>query len=260
MKRFVCFILICCTISLPISALSLFESDYDKDRWSIEQVTFDIPEDIPEDWLPLRASSGYLPIEVSWDNDKREIIVYSHDLPWKSKSLCTRRYKADNLPPEMIIKDGVTYCSPRLLSSFLEQRGFLYNNEVYYFNGEMRKSKLIKSGNSELFRDKVLTSIYELKLKSPSDYAFIRKYLTGGIVYSTKTNVPNAVSGSFAYIYPTVKNPTCYIVGDTKYGGRLANFIAHEAFHVWQYKNGGMNRIDEVEAWEYGIKVEKLLD
>lgn len=248
------------TITTPSAAISLFESDYDSDIWSVERITYDIPEDIPDGWIPLRASSEYLPIDVRWDNDRREIVVHSHDLPWTSKAMCTRRYKADNLPVEMIIKDGVTYCSPRLLASFLEQRGFLYNGEVYYFNGESRNSKLVNSGNSQIFKDKVLTVMYELKLKSPDDYAFIRKYLTGGIAYSTKTNVPNAVSGSFAYIYPTVKKPICYIVGDKKSGGRLANFIAHEAFHVWQYKNGGLDRINEEEAWEYGLRIEHLLD
>ena len=53
---------------------------------------------------------------------------------------------------------------------------------------------------------------------------------------------------------------TCYIVGDSMYGGRLANFIAHEAFHVWQYKNGGLGALAEVKAGDYGIKIENLLD
>ena len=159
LKTFLIIAIISPLFNAKIYALNLINSDYDKDKWFVEQIIFDTPKEVPENWLPLRVSSEYLPIDVNWDNDKREIIVYSHDLPWTNKSLCIRRYRADNLPVEMMIIDGVTYCSPRLISSFLEQRGFLYEDKVYYFNKELKKSKLINSGNSYLFKEKVLPKL-----------------------------------------------------------------------------------------------------
>lgn len=256
MRQIICIFFILCFLSAPVSALCLFESDYDRDRWTEERIIYDEPEGVPDGWLPLRAVSEHLPIDVSWDEERREVVVYSHD-----RSLMkTFRYKADKLPAELVIKDGVTYCSPRLLASYLQHRGFLYNGEVYFFNGESKESRLIQPGDSDTFKAKTIAAMYQLKLKLPAKYAFARKYLTGGIVCAPKAETPSEVAGAFAYIYPTVKKPTCYIVGDQKSGTLLANFIVHEAFHVWQYKNGGLDRLDEGEAWEYGQTVQNQLE
>lgn len=52
---------------------------------------------IPGGWVPLRKSAEHLPIEVSWDEAKREVVVFSHALPWGNPNLRTFRYKADDM-------------------------------------------------------------------------------------------------------------------------------------------------------------------
>lgn len=242
-----------------MASLNLISSNYDKDCWDVKEINLSVPSDIPEEWIPLRASSEHLPIDVSWDEEDKKIKIFCHNL---SKVSRDKQYPSDKLPAEMIIIDGVTYCSPRLLSSFLGNRSFLYNNELYYFAGENVESQLIKanSDNNNTFRNVILTVLYEIKLKLPDEYNFIRSHLTGEIICISKEDVPIQFSNANAYIYYARKPPVCYIVERRISNDILAGTISHEAFHVWQYKNGGMDRINEEEAWEYGIKIENILN
>lgn len=259
MKKYLIYIicLIIIYFSLPLSsyALYLFESDYDKDIWYIEKLSCELVDTIPQNWYPLKFISEYLPIDVSWDEANKEIIIFCHNLP---KAICEKRYKADNLPANLIIKNGITYCSPIILVSFLGNKSFLYNNELYYFAGESVESQLIKanSNNTKSFKDVILTVLYEIKLKLPDEYDFIRSHLTGKIICISRDEVPSHLSMASAYIYYARKPPVCYIVERKVDNYILARSIAHEAFHVWQYHN---DEINEEDAHAYGKEIQSRL-
>lgn len=267
-KILFCTALLLCLLSLPSYAatLNLFSSDYDNDKWQIEEIVFAQEDIIPIEWYPLRAISECLPIDVSWDNATRDIVVYSHEMAEINAFIAEQRYHVGNIPASKLkIKDGVTYCSPEFLSKLLPKTGFVYDNEVYYFDGEMINSKLIKHDNSDTFKASVITSMYELMLKLPEDYAFVRKYLTGGIslvkVYTHK-NVPSYAA---AYVFPKVKKPVAYIISNSThpfygyepYGKYLTELICHEAYHVYLERIGKQS---ETDAMKYGRKIKNLLD
>lgn len=155
--------------------------------------------------------------------------------------LRTRRYHVDNLPTEMIVKDGVTYCSPRFLASFLSKTGFFYNGEVYCFAGEYVESELINERDSEIFKPQLLTTLYAMKLFMPYEYEFARTYLTGGIKCVAKNKVAAGAEDAVSYIYPSSSKPICYIVNGKNGGRTLTSYIAHEAYHVYQYRTYGIN-------------------
>ena len=104
---------------------------------------------------------------------------------YKSKLslLKEKRYKIDNLKAlysdGLMIVNGLAYCSPKFLSIRLPNVSFRYNGEIYYLKGETKTSTLIQGNDS--FRNKVLTTMYNLKLALPEDYSLIRSCLTGGI-------------------------------------------------------------------------------
>ena len=113
MRRIICIMLIICLLSFPTQALNLVKADYDKDKWEVETITFDLPDAVPESWYPLKEVSEYLPIDVEWDDITREIVVYSHEMAEINIFIAEQRYHADNIPASKLkIKDGVTYCSP----------------------------------------------------------------------------------------------------------------------------------------------------
>lgn len=253
MRRFLCILLLIGLLSVPASALNVVTADYDRDEWEVERLFTEPVEGIPDGWVPLRKAAEHLPIEVSWDGEKREVVVYSHALPF----LRTSRYKADALPQEFIIKDGVTYCHPSKLAYFLWDLGFLYDGEVYYISEASPDSELIQEGDSTDFERKVLSALLEIRLKLPEEYAFIRKHLTGGIRHVPREEVPEHVAGAFAYIKSSAKKPVCKIVGDTQQRYHLACIIAHEAHHVWEYRFCG--GIDEAAAYAYGDMVKARL-
>lgn len=253
MTRRLCVLLtLACLLSMPAHALNVVTADYDSDRWESKQFFTEPVEGIPEGWLPLRKASEHLPFDVSWDEEKREVVVFSPARPY----LRTSRYKASKLPQEFIIKDGVTYCHPRMIAYYLWDLGFLYDGKVYYIAEDSLDSKLIRQRGSAVFERKVLSTMLEIKLKLPEDYAFIRKYLSGGIQYVSRSEVPTVVDGAAGFIYPSKRYPVCYVVGDTQYRYALASVIAHEAHHAWEYRNGG---IDEDAAYAYGDKVKAEL-
>lgn len=247
---FLC-ILIMVSLSFDSEAICLFKSDYDNDKWTEEKITYDIPDGVNPNWHPLRAVSEFLPIDVSWDADAHEVVIYSHAIARKNYLVAERRYKANRLPKDLIIVNGVTYCSPTFLKIMLSNHGFIYNNEVYYFSGENVESKLINPNKNDIFKGMVITSMYELKTKMPKDYEFIRKYLTGGIKFVTEENAAAGTKGAVAYVYPSRENPICYIIGSKKSGRTLASCIAHEAYHVHQYRSCGYNGNLEYDAKKY---------
>lgn len=252
LKRFSILLTIACLLSMPAHALSVATADYDSDSWEVKPLFTERVDGIPEGWLPLRKTAEHLPIEVSWDEAKREVVVFSHALPWGNPNLRTFRYKADNMPLEFIIKDGVTYCHPRMMAFYLWDMGFEHDGELYCIDTGSPDSQLIDSGDSAIFERKVLTALLELRLKLPEDYAFAREHLTGGIRYVAKEDVPEHLANALAWVRPADKRPVCHIVGDQRARQDLARSIAHEAHHVWEYRNGG---VDEAAAQAYGNQV-----
>ena len=246
--RIISCILLIAVIPIDSYALCLFQSNYDSDEYIETKVVFDtqIPNNIPEDWLPLREASKYLPITVDWNDATKEIIVKADLYINKLNSLKEKRYKADNLSTEdLIVVNGVTYCSPRFLTTRLPHVSFRYNGELYYFKGETKTSKLVHG--EDAFRKEVLTTMYNIKLALPEDYNLIRSCLTGGI--EQKIMKSDIVTYN-AYIYPTTNRPIAYIV-NWKYSD-VSYLIAHEAYHVWLEHNA---RQSEKLATEYGQKV-----
>lgn len=252
MRRILCTLLLIGFLSVPAGAVNMVTADYDKDEWQVEKLFKTTFEGIPEGWIPLRKASEQLPFDVSWDETRREIVVVSHNKPFLRMS----RYKADKLPQEFIIKDGVTYCHPRMIAYYLWDLGFLYDGEVYYIAEGSPDSQLIQERGSAVFERKVLSALLEIKLKLPEEYAFIREHLTGGIRYVAYERVPKSAAGALGYIYPSAKKPVCHIVGDRRHRYILAGTIAHEAHHVWEYRNSG---IDEDAAEAYGDMVKARL-
>lgn len=239
MYRIILIIVLLFSLSAPVYALSLFSADYDADIYTVSNINFNIQESIQEGWYPLKVVSAFLPIDVSWDESTREVVVYSHELARTNIFYEGRRYKANRLPSNLKIVDGVTYCSPQFLTNNLSGRSFIYDGKVHYFIGEKVKSKLIKANGNSVFKDNVITSMYQLKLKSFDDYAFVRKHLSGGIEYATKQQVPQNAFNAVAYTYPYRKKPVCYIIRAHNGGATLASYIAHEAYHVYECKTKG---------------------
>ena len=254
MRQLITITLLLCLTLTPCHALTLFTTDYDSDTYTESTPSFLIPSDVPEGWLPLRAAAEYLPINVDWDDATREIIVRADLYKSKLSLLKEKRYKIDNLCPlysdDLMIVNGVTYCSPKFLTIRLPNVSFRYNGEVYYLKGETETSTLIQGDES--FRNKVLTSMYNLKLALPEDYSLIRSCLTGGI---KQVSPEDADVFANAYVYPSRRNPVAYIVGG-EYSD-IANLIAHEGYHVWLERNEGQS---EKEAREYGQMISNRLN
>ncbi len=252
--RIILFVLVLALTAMPCHALTLFQANYDSDTYTESTPSFLIPNDVPDGWLPLRAAAEYLPISVEWDNQAREIIVRADLYKSKLSLLKEKRYKIDKLnilySDDLMIVNGVTYCSPKFLSIRLPNVSFRYNGEIYYLKGELETSTLIQGDES--FRNKVLTTMYNLKLALPEDYSLIRSCLTGGI---KQVSPEDADVFANAYVYPTRRNPVAYIVGG-EYSD-IANLIAHEGYHVWLERNEGQS---EREAREYGQMISNRLN
>lgn len=235
MKRLALILTLCLCLSVPCSALTFFQADYDADEWTTETV-------YEGDWLPLRELSSILPYTVEWKD--RTIYIYANR---------TWTIKPDWwLPPDVKIVDGVTYVTPKYLDGILGGRAFRYDGELYVYHGESTSSKLVRG--SETFRANVLTTMYRLKMVLPEDYKLIRRHLNGGIEEMTFRN--GLPYGTAAYIYPAASKPTAYIVAAGLTGGNLAELIAHEAYHVYLYRQGKQN---ESEATEYGQQIKYVL-
>ena len=230
MRRIILFTLILALTVTPCSALTVFDADYDRDEWT-ETVVYE------GDWLPLRKLSQVLPYTVEWKD--RTVYIYA-ERTWTIRPDWW-------LPPGVQIVDGVTYVSPAYLRRFLPGTSFLYAGELYVFRGETQRSQLVR-GDAD-FRERVLTTMYRLRLALPEDYRLIRDCLTGGI---EETALPDRLPYStLAYVYPTTPRPTAYIVADCSWAN-LAELIAHEAYHVHLTRRG---RDSEDAAEDYGRRV-----
>lgn len=237
MKHFALILTLCLCLSVPCSALTFFQTDYDADTYTTETV-------YKGDWLPLRELSYILPYTVEWKD--RTIYIYA-DRTWT--------IKPDWWIPEGVkIVDGVTYVTPEYMKHFLPGICFMYAGELYVFNGETVESELIRG--SECFRKDAITSLFWMKLATPDEYSMVRECLTGGVESVEITD--GLPENTLAYIYPHKRNPTVYIVGEPS-GTVLAGQIVHEAFHVRQYREG--RELSETEADEIGKSVsEQLLE
>lgn len=238
MKHLTLILALCLCLSIPSQALTFFETDYDGDTFTETVVT-------EEDWLPLRELSSILPYEVEWKDNC--VYIYSD-----------RTHKIDPswwIPPDVKIQNGVTYVSPRYMKTIIPDGiSFMYDGELYVFNGETVTSELIRG--DEDFREHVLTSMYWIKKALPEDYNHIRECITGGIKEVARKDAPSYKA--LAYIYPQVRKPVAHIVASKVCGSWLAELIAHEAHHVHLTRQG---RDSEKKAQEYGKEVaSKLLE
>lgn len=241
------------------SELHLFETDVGNDSFQTADISFDVPETINKNWYPLRQVSAYLPIAVDWDNNTREVVIYS-DAVRMLRPLCSeQRYNSKRLEvykDDVKIIDGVTYCSARFLQMFLSGVGFSYEDSIFCYIDESKSTSYINSGNSMRFRSYVNTSLYELYLKCPDDYQFIKENLPGGISYVDSRTTP--YWSALGYVYPYSNNPVCYIVGDRLAGATLSSVIAHEAMHVYQARIGMWDSEKAAEQYEAEV-LNKLL-
>jgi hypothetical protein len=229
MKRLVLILALCLCLSIPCSALTFFQADYDADAYTTETV-------YEGDWLPLRELSSILPYTVEWKDST--IYIYGER---------TWTIKPDWYLPEGVkIVDGVTYVTPKYMRRLIPN-SFLFRTELYVFAGEEKRSALVRG--EEDFRREVLTTMYRLRMALPEDYRLIRDCLTGGIEQDEwREWMP---VGALAYVHPGQQRPTAYIVANLRWAD-LAELIAHEAHHVWEYYHGG---VDEKAAKKYGEKV-----
>lgn len=250
MKRFlyglICFIiaLIAFIGTAYASELNLFSTDVDNDVYEIESIHFDTPEGIDDNWYPLRAISEYLPIKVDWDEETREVIIIdSRDRVFRYS------YEFIQESSDMQVINGVTYCSSRFIIGKLHLHGLLYENSIYYFDKEINRSTFIIDNGNEIFRRYANESFFELYLKFPEDYTFI-KHCLYGVEYVSKEEAFNLLHQSAkGYVYPFRREPICYIVG-THTSGTLSSLIAHEAYHVYQYRNRLPVTEDEANLYE----------
>lgn len=234
MRRIILFALVLCLTVTPCHALTLFQTDYDGDSYTTETV-------YEGDWLPLRKLSEVLPYTVEWKD--RTVYIYADR---------THTIRPDwYLPEGVIIQDGVTYVTPKYLRMVLSGKCFLFEDELYVFDGETVRSQLVRGSTD--FREHTLTVLYRLRLALPEDYQLIRNSLTGGI---EETVLPERLPYSTqAFVYPTKARPTAHIVANRS-GANLAELIAHEAYHVHLTRKG---RDSEEKASEYGRRAKQDL-
>lgn len=245
MRRIITIALVLCLTVTPCHGLTVFQTDYDGDGYTEERIATGCALAMTEgeDWLPLRKLSEVLPYEVEWNEQERTVYIHADR---------THTIKPDwYLPEGVCIRDGVTYVTPAYMRRFLPGISFLYDGELYVFDDETVRSRLVRG--SEDFRAQTLTVLYRLKLALPDDYKLIRRYLRGGI--EEKSSTPGKLVAS-AYIYPTASRPTAYIVASAMTGANLAELIAHEAYHVYLQRQ---NQQSESKAIEYGRRVKRDL-
>lgn len=232
MRRIIPALVLALTVT-PCHALTLFQTDYDGDSYTTETV-------YEGDWLPLRKLSEVLPYTVEWKDST--IYIYA-ERTWEIKPDWY-------LPEGVMIENGVTYVSPAYMRRFFPGISFLYDGELYVFDGETVRSRLVR-GSAD-FREKALTVLYRLRLALPEDYKLIRNSLTGGI---QKEEHEKGLLTYAAYIYPAARRPVACIVTNGS-GADLAELIAHEAYHVYLHRHG---RQSESGASNYGRRVKQDL-
>lgn len=241
------------------SDLVLFSANVDIDEFPVEKIEFTTPEGVPENWYPLRAVSEYLPLSVSWDEATREVVVDSTALKMSSK-FYTRRYdsaRVKSLENQMVIVDGVTYCSAGFLVSHLTGVSFSMDSVLYFYDYDSKKSTFVNDLGDEKFAIYTNTALYELYLKSKEDYDFVREYLPGGVTYVPENENPLGDRFPLAFVYPYSQSPVCYVLGNYQYGAKYASTIYHEASHVYRARFGLDNSEATVKSYAKEL-LEKL--
>lgn len=107
--------------------------------------------------------------------------------------------------------------------------GFIFNDQIYCYNGNSQSNNFIYGGKSIRFVSYVKTGLYELSLKSPEDYNFIMKYISG---ISYINPLDSIYCDAVGYINSHSDSPICYIIGDSYTNTTMVSLIAHEAMHV----------------------------
>ena len=235
-------------VSAMASELALFQTDLDHNIYTITSVQFDVAPRVDQSWYPLWASSLYLPIDVWWDDDCKSVVIH------RSDRICVDQYyNAKRLfgNDEIVIVDGVTYCSPRLLSSFVSDISFVEDGRVFCFDGETIRSCLIYDAGNQKFRERILTSLFMAYRRAPGVYDMIIENLSGGFAYINEFD-SSAPFGALGFVYPSSDHPICYIVGNHS-GSTLLSLIAHESFHVYQYRNIGETFEKDAKSYERAV-------
>lgn len=211
----------------------------DAPNCEVKTVTFETPADVASDWFPLEEVAEYLPIQVTRDKQAGKYVIESE--PMKKVWPALGRQEIYEISLQWRTKDfkmvnDVLYCSPWFLATRLGGVGFVHEGDLWYCNTTLDLDGHIKA------------AMLELQVVAPEEYAFVTKYLTGGIKAAEEV-VPDAL----AYTYPEAANPVCYIGNAKLNGATLASVIAHEAWHVHQAKSG--MTIGEQGACDYEGKV-----
>ena len=240
MRRIITITFLLCLIVTPCHALTLFQTNYDDDAYETEVI-------YEGEWLPLYNLSKILPYDIEWNAETRTITI---------TAARTIKIRPDWwIPPGVKIENGITYVTSGFLCGPLGAEAFMYNGELYAFDGEVEKSALIK-GNEE-FRKGALTTLFRMKLVAPEIYEMVRENLSGGVQGISREGLPPSIPPTtLAYVYPYRRNPIAYIVGDTS-GVALARRLAHEGIHVRQARE--RREIREEEARQAEIEVEGIL-
>lgn len=240
MHRIILFAMVLCLTIIPCHALTLFQTNYDDNIYETEIV-------YEGEWLPLSNLSEILPYDVEWNAETRTITI---------TAARTFQIRPDWwIPPGVKIENGTTYVTPSYLSGLLGAEAFMYDGELYVFDGEVEKSALIKG--KEEFRKGALTTLFRMKLVAPEIYEMVRKNLSGGVQGISREELPSSIPlNILAYVYPYRRNPIAYIVGNTS-GVALARRLVHEGVHVRQAREG--REIREEEAKQAEREVEGIL-
>ena len=164
MRRIIAIALLLCLTVTPCSALTLFQTNYDDNTYETEIV-------YEGEWLPLSNLSEFLLYDVEWNAETRTITI---------TAARTFQIRPDWwIPPGVKIENGTTYVTSGFLCGLLGAEAFMYDEELYVFDGEVEKSALIK-GNEE-FRKGALTTLFRMKLVAPEIYEMVRENLSGGV-------------------------------------------------------------------------------
>ena len=263
MRKVYCLILcillaLCLTVSVNAATLHLFEPALTTDEFRSEEQELPVPQGVPEGWYPLRKAAEYLPFTVDWDSAERSIVIDSDAVQMLRPYSAVQRYNSSRvlvMSDDLMIVNGVTYCSPRFLVQHLGGIGFVHDGEVWCCTGTGDAETYIDGGNSPRFTLLMSTALCELYLKAYEDYVLVRTNLPGGIAY---VSPGDAIScDALGYVYP-VDEPVCYLVGDRYYGATLASFVAHEAMHIKLYQQGIVDSEDAAERYEQDV-LDRLL-
>lgn len=223
------------TTQVNAAELRLFSTDYDNEVYITASVELDVAEEVPKNWYPLRAMSEILPFDVQWDMATKEIVVSYEDIydGYIEDRYTTKEIEKHN---KLMLIDQTTYCSPDFLMEITKGMSFWYDDAFYHYVGEAVISELIRDNGSEKFRGYVNTSMYELYLKFPEDYEYIREHLDGGIERSTKSRT-GRWKRVLGYTYARRNPSVCYVLAKLN-SAKLTSLIGHEATHIYQARNG----------------------